>query len=80
MSPSTAFYRVALSNNQVVELQKDDVAILRKALEDDEKSANVTLPGDGNNKMTIYTEHVVSIQATGLVRRGIGFTTDERRK
>jgi hypothetical protein len=80
VSPSSEFYRVTLSNNQVVELQKDDVAILRKALQDDEKSADVTLPGDGNNKMTIYTEHVVSIQATGLVRRGIGFTTDAGRK
>ncbi|MGD0471867.1 MAG: hypothetical protein ABSB70_01465 [Candidatus Velthaea sp.] len=80
MSPATEFYRVALSNSQVVELQEDDVAILRKALKDDEKSAEVTLPGDGKNKITIYTEHVVSIQATGLVRRGIGFTTDERRK
>lgn len=79
MSSSTEFYRVTLSNNQVIELQKDDVAILRKALEDEEKSAEVTLPGAGNNKITIYAKHVVSIQATGLVRRGIGFTTDNER-
>jgi hypothetical protein len=80
MSPSREFYRVTLSNNQVIELQKDDVEVLRQAIEDEEKSAEVTLPGDGNNKLTIYIEHVVSIQATGLVRRGIGFTTDEGTK
>ena len=77
MSPSREFFRVTLSNNQVVELQKDDVEVLKKAIEDDAKSAQVTLPGDGNNKMTIFIEHVVSIEATGLVRRGIGFTKDE---
>ena len=80
MSPSREFYRVTLSNNQVIELQKDDIDVLKKALEDESKSVVVTLPGDGNNKITIYTEHVVSIEATGLVRRGIGFTTDEGRK
>jgi hypothetical protein len=77
MSPSREFYRVTLSNNQVLELQKDDVDVLRTALEGESKSVEVTLPGHGNNKMTIYTEHVVSIEPTGLVRRGIGFTTDE---
>ena len=80
MSPSKEFYRVTLSHNQVVELQKDDVDVLKKALEDGSKAVEVTLPGDGNNRMTIYTEHVVSIEATGLVRRGIGFTTDEGEK
>jgi hypothetical protein len=80
MSPSREFYRVTLTNNQVIELQQDDVDALKKALDDEAKSVEVTLPGDGNNKITIYTEHVVSILATGLVRRGIGFTTDEGRK
>jgi hypothetical protein len=80
MSPSREFYRVTLSNNQVVELQKDDVEVLKQAIEADEKSAEVTLPGDGNNKMTIFIEHVVSIEPTGLVRRGIGFTKDEKNK
>ena len=80
MSPSREFYRVTLSNNQVVELQKDDVEVLKQAIEADEKSAEVTLPGDGNNKLTIFIEHVVSIEATGLVRRGIGFTKDEKNK
>jgi len=80
MSPSREFYRVTLSNNQVVELQKDDIDVLKKALEGESKSVEVTLPGDGHSKMTIYIEHVVSIEATGLVRRGIGFTTDEGRK
>jgi hypothetical protein len=37
------------------------------------KSAEVTLPGEGNHKMTISLEHIVSIEATGLVRRGLGF-------
>jgi hypothetical protein len=73
MSKSREFYRVTLSNNQVIELQKEDIDVLKKALEDEEKSAEVTLPGEGNNKMTIYIEHVVSIEASGLVRRGIGF-------
>lgn len=79
MSPSRELHRVTLSNNQVIELQKDDVDVLRQAIEDDAKSAEVTLPGRGNNKMTIFIEHVVSIEATGLFRRGIGFTTDEAR-
>jgi hypothetical protein len=73
MSKPGELYRVTLSNNQVVELQKDDIDVLQKALQDEEKSAEVTLPGEGNNKMTIYLEHIVSIEATGLVRRGIGF-------
>jgi hypothetical protein len=73
MSKSREFYRVTLSNNQVVELQKDDIDVLQKALQDEEKSAEMTLPGEGNCKMPIYLEHVVSIEATGLVRRGIGF-------
>jgi hypothetical protein len=73
MSESREFYRVILSNNQVIELRKEDVDILKKALENEEKSAEVTLPGHGGNKMTIYIEHVVSIEASGLVRRGIGF-------
>jgi hypothetical protein len=78
MSKSREFYRVTLSNNQVVELQKEDIDVLKKSLEDEEKSTEVTLPGDGNRKMTIYLEHIVSIEATGLVRRGIGFIeTDE---
>jgi hypothetical protein len=78
MSKSREFYRVTLSNNQVVELQKEDIDVLKKALEDEEKSTEVTLPGDGNRKMRIYLEHIVSIEATGLVRRGIGFIeTDE---
>jgi hypothetical protein len=78
MSKSGEFYRVTLSNNQVVELQKEDIDVLKKALEDEEKSTEVTLPGEGNRKMTIYVEHIVSIEATGLVRRGIGFIgTDE---
>jgi hypothetical protein len=34
---------------------------LRKALENEEKSAEVTLPGHGKNKMTIYIDHIVSI-------------------
>ena len=80
MSPSREFFRVTLSNNQVVELQKDDVEVLKQAIEDDEKSAVVTLPGDGNSKMTIFIEHVVSIEATGLIRRGIGFTKDQESK
>jgi hypothetical protein len=80
MSPSRELYRVTLSNNQVIELQKEEVDVLKKALEGESKSVDVTLPGDGNNKITIYTEHVVSIEATGLVRRGIGFMPDEGRK
>jgi hypothetical protein len=80
MSPSREVYRVTLSNNQIIELQKDDVDIIRKALEDEQKSVVVTLPGDHNNTITIYTEHIVSIEATGLIRRGIGFTTEEGRK
>jgi hypothetical protein len=79
MSESRAFYRVTLSNSQVIELQKEDIDVLKKALENDEKSAEVTLPGEGNNKMTIYIEHVVSIEASGLIRRGIGFMADERK-
>jgi hypothetical protein len=79
MSKSRESYRVTLSNNQVVELQhQEDIDVLKQALEDDEKSIEVTLPGEGHRKMTIYVEHVVSIEATGLVRRGIGFIeTDE---
>jgi hypothetical protein len=73
MSKSREFYRVTLSNNQVIELQKDDIDVLQKALEDEEKSAEVTLPGEGNHKMTIYLEHIVSIKPSGLVRRRIGF-------
>src|ERR1019366_10510567 len=73
MSKSRESYRVTLSNNQVVELQQEDIDVLKQALEDDEKSIEVTLPGEGHRKMTIYVEHVVSIEATGLVRRGIGF-------
>ena len=73
MSESREFYRVTLSNSQVVELQKEDVDVLKKAVKNEEKSAEVTLPGEGNHKMTIYLEHIVSIEATGLVRRGIGF-------
>jgi hypothetical protein len=80
MSPSREFYRVTLSNIHVVELQKDDVDVLKMAIEDKEKSVEVSLPGEGNNKMTIYIEHVVSIEATGLARRGIGFTTEEGRQ
>jgi hypothetical protein len=79
MRQPTEFYRVTLSNSQVIELQKEDIDVLKKALENDEKSAEVTLPGDGNNKMTIYIEHVVSIEASGLIRRGIGFMADERK-
>jgi hypothetical protein len=78
MSKSRELYRVTLSNNQVVELHKEDIDVLRQALDDDEKSTEVILPGEGNRKMTIYVDHVVSIEATGLVRRGIGFIeTDE---
>ncbi|MGP6188620.1 MAG: hypothetical protein ACLPSH_00775 [Vulcanimicrobiaceae bacterium] len=73
MSESTEFYRVTLSNGQVIELQRDDTEVIKKALQDDKKSAEVTLPGAGDNKITIYTEHVVSIEASGLVRRGIAF-------
>ncbi len=73
MSQSTEFYRVTLSNGQVIELQREDIDILKKALEVEDQSAEVTLPGQGENKMTIYTEHVVSIEASGLVRRGLGF-------
>lgn len=80
MSQSKEFYRVTLSNGQVVELQKDDVDVLKEALENKVTSAVVTLPGDGNNRMTIYIEHVVSIEASGLVRRGIGFVADEGKK
>jgi len=79
MTQSREFYRVTLSNNQVIELQKEDIDVLKEAIENDEKSAEVTLPGDGNNKMTIYIEHVVSIEASGLIRRGIGFMADERK-
>jgi hypothetical protein len=79
MTQPTEFYRVTLSNAQVIELQKEDIDVLKKALENDEKSAEVTLPGQGNNKMTIYIEHVVSIEASGLIRRGIGFMADERK-
>jgi hypothetical protein len=56
MSKSREFYRVTLPNNQVVELQKDDIDVLQKALQDEENSAEVTLPGEGNHKMTIYLE------------------------
>jgi hypothetical protein len=79
MSESTEFYRVTLSNGQVIELQKDDIDVLKKAVEDEEKSAEVTLPSDGANKMTIYIEHIVSIEASGLVRRGIGFIDADKR-
>ena len=79
MTQPREFYRVTLSNNQVIELQKEDIDVLKEAIENDEKSAEVTLPGDGNNKMTIYIEHVVSIEASGLIRRGIGFMADERK-
>ena len=70
---SREFYRVVLSNGQVIELQKGDVDVLNAALEAEDKSAVVTLPGDGGHKITIYIEHIVSIEASGLVRRGIGF-------
>ena len=41
----------------------------------------MTLPGHGNNKMTIYIDHIVSIEASGLVRRGISFIqSDERNR
>jgi hypothetical protein len=80
MSGFTEFYRVTLSNGQVIELQADDTAALKKALEGDGKSADVTLPGAGDNKMTIYTEHVVSIEASGLIRRGIGFFEADKGK
>lgn len=73
MSGFTEFYRVTLSNSQVIELQADDAARLKKAVECNQKSVEVTLPGADDKKMTIYTEHVVSIEATGLIRRGIGF-------
>jgi hypothetical protein len=73
MSESREFYRVTLSNSQVIELQKEDVDELTKALEDEKKSAVVTLPGKGNNKMTVCVNHIVSIEPSGLVRRGIGF-------
>jgi hypothetical protein len=73
MSGFTEFYRVTLSNGQVIELQAEDTDLLKRALEHSQKSADVTLPGAGDNKMTIYTEHVVSIEASGLVRRGLGF-------
>jgi hypothetical protein len=76
MKQSREFYRVTLSNNQVIELQKGDVDILKMALAGQGRSVEVTLPGEGNNKITIYTKHVVSIEASGLVRRGIGFTRD----
>jgi hypothetical protein len=79
MTQPREFYRVTLSNSQVIELQKEDIDVLKKALDNDEKSAEVTLPGEGNNKMTIYIEHVVSIEASGLIRRGIGFMADERK-
>ena len=45
MSESREFYRVTLSNSQVVELQKEDVDVLKKAVKNEEKSAEVTLPG-----------------------------------
>ena len=38
MSKSGEFYRVTLSNNQIVELQKDDIDVLQKALQDEEVS------------------------------------------
>ena len=79
MTQPREFYRVTLSNSQVIELQKEDIDVLKKALDNDEKSAEVTLPGEGNSKMTIYIEHVVSIEASGLIRRGIGFMADERK-
>lgn len=73
MSEYTEFHRVTLSNGQVIELQADDTDVLRKALDCERKSVEVSLPGAGDNKVTIYTEHVVSIEASGWVRRGIGF-------
>jgi hypothetical protein len=41
MRKSREFYRVTLSNNQVVELQKEDIDVLKKALEYEEKSTEV---------------------------------------
>jgi len=80
MSGVTEFYRVTLSNGQVIELQEEDTVLLRRALEDGRRSAEVTLPGAGESKITIYIEHVVSIEASGLVRRGIGlFNVDKVR-
>ncbi len=73
MSEFTEFHRVTLSNGQVIELQADDTDLLRKALDCEQRSVEVSLPGAGDNKVTIYTEHVVSIEASGWVRRGIGF-------
>jgi hypothetical protein len=80
MSESREFYRVTLSNGHVIELQKEDIDVLKRAVEDEEKSAEVTLPSDGYNKMTIYIAHIVSIEATGLVRRGIGFIEADAEK
>jgi hypothetical protein len=80
MSGFTEFYRVTLSNGQVIELQADDTDLLRKAVECEQKSAEVSLPGTGDNKVTIYTEHVVSIEPSGLVRRGIGFFDADKKK
>jgi hypothetical protein len=78
---SREFYRVVLSNGQVIELQKDDVDVLNAALEAEDKSAVVTLPGDGGHKITIYIGHIVSIEASGLIRKGIGFLeADEGKK
>jgi hypothetical protein len=81
MSESREFYRVTLSNSQVIELQKEDINVLKTALKNQDKSAEVSLPGEGTNKMTIYLAHIVSIQPSGLVRRGIGFIeADELKK
>jgi hypothetical protein len=66
-------YRIPSShpvNGEVIELQADDADLLRKALECGQKSVEVSLPGAGDNKVTIYTEHIVSIEASGLIRRG----------
>jgi hypothetical protein len=79
MSEFTEFQRVTLSNGEVIELQAGDADLLRKALDSNEKSVDVTLPGAGGNKVTIYTEHVVSIEASGLVRRGIGFVDADQK-
>jgi hypothetical protein len=80
MSELTEFYRVTLSNGRVIELQEEDTEALKKASEYEKKSAEVTLPGAGDNKITIYIEHIVSIEASGLVRRGIGFVEANKMK
>ena len=50
MIKSREFYRVTLSNNQVVQLQQEDIDVLKQALEDHEKSIEVTLPGEGHRR------------------------------